>query len=75
MAERFSFLQAVSDVTGFTDQELATITGLGRSTVNAYRSGRLAEYLDGRQIGALKRASALLRDRLIAGCDELDMIT
>lgn len=70
-----SFLQAVQDVTGFNDGELGIIAGLGRSTVQAYRSGRLPEYLTGRQVQALKRAAYLLRDQLVQGCDELDMIS
>ena len=74
-AKSHSFLQAVADVTGFNDAQLGVIAGIGRSTVQAYRSGRLPEYLSARQIQALKRAAYLMRDQLIQGCDELDMIT
>lgn len=70
-----SFLQAVQDVTGFNDAQLGVIAGIGRSTVQAYRSGRLPEYLNGRQVQALKRAAYLLRDGLVQGCEELDMMS
>lgn len=69
-----SFLQRVADLTGFVDTELATITGLGVSTVYAYRAGTRREYLNGRQRQALLAAVRLYRDQLIEGYDALELL-
>ncbi len=69
-----SILQTVQDITGCTDDELASLIGRSRPTVQAYRSGRLPEYLDGQQSKALRMAVRLFRDRIVQAVDELELI-
>jgi hypothetical protein len=70
---RISILAKVAGITGATDAELATVTGLGRSTVQAYRGGRLPEHLDGMQLQALLNLARLYRDQVAQDVEELEM--
>lgn len=72
---RFSLLQKIQDVTGFSDGDLALLINKSRACVYKYRTGDLAEYLDGRQTENLMAAVRLYRDQLIQGVDELEMLT
>jgi hypothetical protein len=67
-------LQAVQDLTGWPDADLARIINKSRATVQCYRSGALHEYLDGRQCQNLRAAVRLWRDQIIAGVDELELL-
>ena len=69
-----SILQKVADITGMLDSELAVIIGKSRATAQAYRTGVLPEYLDGRQSVALRNAVRLHRDRIIQAVDELEVL-
>lgn len=62
----YSLLRTAKDITGWSDHEIAQIVGIGRSTVQAYVSNRLPEYLDGKQTQALLNALRLYRDQVVA---------
>lgn len=70
---RTSLLGKAGALLGASDGDLAQITGLGRSTVQAYRSGRLPEHLDGMQLQALLNACRLYRDQIAQDVEELEM--
>lgn len=69
----YSLLGKAQDITGWSDQQLAQITGLGRSTVQAYRTNRLPEYLDAKATQALLNALRLYRDQVAQGVLEAEM--
>lgn len=75
MTAEFCLVDRVQKITGWSDNDIAVIVGLGRSTIQAYRSGRLPEYLDGQQIHNLMQALALFRDKLIQDVAELELMT
>lgn len=75
MTGRFSLLQKVQDVAGFSDTELAALIDKSRTTVYKYRTGELTEYLDGRQTDNLKSAWRLYLAELQAGIDELELLS
>lgn len=69
-----SLLQRVRALTRWSDDELASIVGLSRDTVQSYRTGRRVEYLN-RQ--AKERLAAQLRERQGAWADlaaELELL-
>jgi hypothetical protein len=68
-----SLLQRAQDITGWSDHQLAQIVGIGRSTVQAYRTARLPEYLDGKQVAALRTALELYRDQIAQDVAEWSM--
>lgn len=70
-----SLLAKAKDLTGWPDQDLADIVGIKRATAQAYVSGARVEYLDGQQIKALLDAVRLFRDQVVAGVDEMEMLT
>lgn len=75
MSERPSMLAKAATILGLSDGELAQLVGLGRSTVQAYRSGRLPEHLDGKQVQTLLRACELVRDRIVQDVIELELMS
>lgn len=71
----FILIERVALLTGWNDMQIAALTGLGRSTIQAYRVGRIPEYLDGQQIHNLMKALELWRDQAIQGVAELEALT
>jgi hypothetical protein len=69
----YSLLGKAKDITGWSDLQLSQIVGLGRSTVQAYVSGRLPEYLDGKQTVALLNALRLYRDQVAQAVAEAEL--
>lgn len=69
----YTLLGKAKDITGWSDAQLAQVVGLGRSTVQAYVSGRLPEYLDGQQTRALLDALRLYRDQVSQSVMEAEL--
>ena len=69
-----SILQAVQDLTGWSDADLGKLIDKSRPTVQCYRTGALREYLDGRQCQNLRAAVRLWRDQVIQGVEELELL-
>lgn len=68
-----SLLARAKSITGWSSSMLGQITGLGTSTVTAYCSGRLPEYLSAPQLEALRQALRLHRDTLIEDVAAFEM--
>lgn len=70
----FSFLRKAAEITGWSHGDLASISGIPRSSVQAIIAGRYAEHLNARQIQAITDAVRLFRDRIIQGVEEMEMM-
>lgn len=66
--------ERIEALTGWKDADLAEILGIGRSTVQAVRSGRIQTYLTANQRHALVQALRLYRDQIADAVIELEML-
>ena len=66
--------ERVATLTGWKDADLAQILGIGRSTVQAVRTGRIPGYLTANQRHALVQALRLYRDQIADAVIELEML-
>lgn len=70
-----SLLAKAKEITGWTDPDLALVVGMPRSTVQACIAGRRVESLDATQTKALLDALRLHRDKLVAGVEEIELLS
>lgn len=72
---RYSLVSAFANLTGYSDGDIALLTGLGRSTIQAYRVGRLEEKLNDAQKQKLLEVAQAYRLQVYEAVAEMELLT
>ena len=75
MALRISLIEKFAALTSCSDGEIARLLGMSRSTVQAYRTGRLEENLSAQQKHKLVSAAQTYRQQIYEAVAELEMFS
>lgn len=73
MVERISLVERLATLTGWTDNDIASLLGMARSTVQAYRSGRLEENLTEKQREVIVKGAREYRDQVYQAVAEIEL--
>lgn len=75
MVIHVSLVEKFAALTGASDQEIARLLNIARSTAQAYRTGRLEENLNERQKANLVTAARAFRQQVYEAVAELEMFS